>query len=198
MIDKFNIWKESSYLTLSQAALLIMKEAPEDWDLSKKRPYGFESLLQELLEDAKTPLDDYYKQDDKGNYHNVYQLEIINRPFVKSFKLEDGFEIKVHSKDLDNWLSSKNKKSLVSILEEDSPSTPEVQTHSTAWLKIQNLAILEFFNPRRNPDAKKLEVVEWINEEAKRAGLSSSANLTAAIFSIIKPFDHDPKKKRVE
>jgi hypothetical protein len=76
------------------------------------------------------------------------------------------------------------------------PQLPPI--YSTDWLAIQNAAIARFFSPRRNPDAKREEVVDWIISEAARAGLQESRNIAAAIFTIIKPDDHDPKKKRVE
>lgn len=70
--------------------------------------------------------------------------------------------------------------------------------YSTKWLEIQQAAIAQFFNPRRNPDAKKDEVIEWINTQAANAGLGESNNIASTIFTIIKPEKHDPKKKRVE
>lgn len=70
--------------------------------------------------------------------------------------------------------------------------------YSSKWLEIQQAAIAQFFNPRRNPDAKKEEVIEWINTQAVSAGLGESNNIASTIFTIIKPENHDPKKKRVE
>ena len=70
-------------------------------------------------------------------------------------------------------------------------------TYSTKWLEIQQAAIAQFFNPRRNPDAKKEEVISWINLQAVNAGLGESNNIASTIFTIIKPENHDPKKKRV-
>lgn len=70
--------------------------------------------------------------------------------------------------------------------------------YSTKWLEIQQAAIAQFFNPRRNPDAKKDEVIEWINTQAANAKLGESNNIASTIFTIIKPENHDPKKKRVE
>ena len=67
--------------------------------------------------------------------------------------------------------------------------------YSTAWLTIQLAAINQFFNPRRNPDAKKEEVTDWIKEQAVAAGLPDSQNVASTIFTIIKPENHDPKKK---
>lgn len=71
-------------------------------------------------------------------------------------------------------------------------------TYSTKWLEIQQAAIAQFFNPRRNPDAKKEEVIAWINAQAVNAELGESNNIASTIFTIIKPENHDPKKKRVE
>ena len=70
--------------------------------------------------------------------------------------------------------------------------------YSTPWLTIQQAAITEFFNPRRNPDAKRDEVVAWIKQQAEKAGLPDSNNVATTIFTIIKPANHDPKKKRAE
>lgn len=70
--------------------------------------------------------------------------------------------------------------------------------YSTKWLDIQQAAIAQFFNPRRNPDAKKEEVIGWINSQAVNAGLGESNNIASTIFTIIKPDNHDPKKKRIE
>ena len=70
--------------------------------------------------------------------------------------------------------------------------------YSTSWLTIQQATINQFFKPRRDPDAKKEEIVEWIKATATKAGLTVSTNIATAIFTIIKPENHDPKKKRVE
>ncbi|GEM_PF-2433493 len=76
--------------------------------------------------------------------------------------------------------------------------TATAPDYSTSWLTIQQAAINQFFNPRRNPDAKKEEIVEWIKAAAVNAGLPDSQNVPSTIFTIIKPENHDPKKKRVE
>lgn len=68
--------------------------------------------------------------------------------------------------------------------------------YSTGLLKIQNLAINEFFNPRKSVDAKQDEVVEWIKAEGKKLNIGVSDNVAASMFTIIKPPDHNPKKKR--
>ena len=77
-------------------------------------------------------------------------------------------------------------------------NTPAAPDYSTSWLIIQQATIAQFFSPRRNPDAKKEEVVDWIRTQALEAGLPYSKNIATTIFTIIKPKNNDPKKKRVE
>lgn len=72
----------------------------------------------------------------------------------------------------------------------------EMPGYSTPVLAVLNAAITEFFEPRRNPDAKREEVVKWIKSKMLDAGLADSDNIAAAIFTIIKPENHDPKKRR--
>lgn len=66
----------------------------------------------------------------------------------------------------------------------------------TPLLAIQHAAIAEFFAPRRNPDAKSEEVVEWIKAAMANAKLPVSDNVARAIFTIIRPPNHNPKKRR--
>jgi len=80
-------------------------------------------------------------------------------------------------------------------------ASPEIdinvkQQYPTPLLQMLNAAIAEFFEPRRNVDAKKGEVVEWIKSKMIASGMADSDNIAAAIFTIIKPADHDPRKRR--
>lgn len=72
----------------------------------------------------------------------------------------------------------------------------DCDTYSTPHIAIMNAAIAEFFSPRRQVDPKQLVVVGWINEKIEEAGLPPSNNIAEAIFTIIKPTDHDPRKRR--
>ena len=69
-------------------------------------------------------------------------------------------------------------------------------TYSTKWLEIQQAAILEFFSPRREVDAKKDEVVSWIELKAEEAGIKDPTNVATVMFTIIKPKNHSPKIRR--
>ncbi|MDP1645228.1 MAG: hypothetical protein Q8L71_06955 [Thiobacillus sp.] len=68
--------------------------------------------------------------------------------------------------------------------------------YSTPHLVVLKDAIAEFFEPRRDKDAKKEEVVEWIKSKMTASGMADSENIAQAIFTIIKPLDHDPRKRR--
>ena len=70
-------------------------------------------------------------------------------------------------------------------------------TYSTKWLEIQQAAILEFFSPRREVDAKKEEVILWIETKAKEFKIRDPNRIATSIFTIIKPEDHSPRKRRV-
>ena len=68
--------------------------------------------------------------------------------------------------------------------------------YSTPHIEIMNAAIAEFFAPRRAVDAAKPEVTAWVMRQMELLGVTPSSNIAEAIFTIIKPFDHDPRKRR--
>lgn len=67
--------------------------------------------------------------------------------------------------------------------------------YRTDLLDILNQAANEFFNPRKNLDAKKEEVTQWIIEKGKENKVNVSSNVADAMFTIIRPRDHNPKKR---
>ena len=69
-------------------------------------------------------------------------------------------------------------------------------THETPLMRIMQGAISEFFRPEREIDSKKDEVVTWIKAEMTKAGILDSNNIAEAMFTVIKPADHNPKKRR--
>ncbi|MCG5494410.1 hypothetical protein [Ectothiorhodospira variabilis] len=76
------------------------------------------------------------------------------------------------------------------------PQREERRTYRTEWLKIQEAAIEQFFDPPRDVDPKKDEVVQWIKEKAREANIGESDRVAQAMFTIIKPHDHNPKKRK--
>lgn len=67
--------------------------------------------------------------------------------------------------------------------------------YSTPIMDVMREAVAEFFEPRRSVDPKKAEVVDWVHGRLGEKGLASN-NIAEAIFTIIKPDDHDPRKRR--
>ncbi len=99
------------------------------------------------------------------------------------------------------WLRNDrdNFKAKVAELDANQPKDgqePDKPRYSTPLIAIMDKAIAEFFDPRRNPDAKKDEVVPWIKEQMTAEKMRDSNNMATAIFTIIMPPDHDPKKRR--
>ncbi|GAC32908.1 hypothetical protein [Paraglaciecola polaris] len=68
--------------------------------------------------------------------------------------------------------------------------------NSTGWLEILVETLRVHFPENRTRDPKKASVVEWIKAEAKKKGINPSDNIANAIFTIIKPDNHNPKKPR--
>lgn len=69
-------------------------------------------------------------------------------------------------------------------------------SYSTPLLDLQKAAIFEFYSHPRTVDPRKEEVVEWLFEAAKQMDLALSTNVADAMFTIIKPTDHNPKIRR--
>lgn len=93
-------------------------------------------------------------------------------------------QIYIHSNDLRKLLAA------------GTPATTGKAIYSTPILAILNATINEFFQPRRDRDAKREEIVEWIKEQMKAAKIPYSDNVAAAIFTIVKPVDHDPRRRK--
>ena len=74
---------------------------------------------------------------------------------------------------------------------------PQV-AYTTDLLDILNLAVIEFFNPRHDVDAKAENIYEWLEIKGKEKKIDISENIAHAMFTIIKPHNHNPKKRRVE
>lgn len=73
---------------------------------------------------------------------------------------------------------------------------PKNEAYSTVYLGVVHEAISKFFKPDRNTDPKKDEVVTWIKSRFEEMGLNSSNRIAEAIFTIIKPADHNPRRRR--
>tara|TARA_R110000772_G_scaffold127818_4_gene235214 strand:- start:42684 stop:43364 length:681 start_codon:yes stop_codon:yes gene_type:complete len=71
-----------------------------------------------------------------------------------------------------------------------------VPEYSTVYMDIMHETIAKFFEPRRSRDPSKYEVKAWIAGRLASEGMDASDRIAGAMFTIIKPKDHNPKKKR--
>ena len=71
-----------------------------------------------------------------------------------------------------------------------------VPEYTTDYMDIMHQAVAAFFEPRHRHDPTKESVTAWIAERMADAGLEVSNKLCGAMFTIIKPSDHNPKKDR--
>ncbi|WP_372796880.1 hypothetical protein [Litorivivens sp.] len=78
-----------------------------------------------------------------------------------------------------------------------SPSLLGCAEYSTPILELMQAVVEKFFHPRPSVDPKKDAVVSWIIERMKNDELDPSINLAEAIFTIIKPPDHNPRRRKV-
>lgn len=92
------------------------------------------------------------------------------------------------------YFQSLTKSQVANIQIEQSPILDN--TYSTGLINVLNLTVTEFFNPRKNVDARKDEVTEWIKAKGKELNIIVSDNVADTIFTIIKPNDHNPKIRR--
>lgn len=138
-----------------------------------------------------------------SNYHRLREIWCSTDLLEEKYPPEFFIDWALSKRFRPDWLDWAIDKGLYTPKElRDLPATiqntPTAPDYSTSWLKIQQATIAQFFSPRRNPDAKKEEVVDWIKTQALEAGLPDSNNIATTIFTIIKPENHDPKKKRVD
>ena len=68
--------------------------------------------------------------------------------------------------------------------------------YTTPYIGVMRDAISEFFEPRHSVDAKSDEVESWIISRLEATGIEGSKRIASAMFTIIKPNDHNPKKRR--
>ena len=159
-----------------------------------------------MLLDSKNELD--LKIKDRRNIQTVLELDHY---YLKRFSENSDQECEYDTpRAYIDWALSKRFKplwldwaiehKLYEPKQEASQNMTGTITHatnySTKWLKIQQAAILEFFSPRQEVDAKKDVVLSWIESKAIKAGIKNPTNVAKAIFTIIKPEDHSPKIRR--
>ena len=122
---------------------------------------------------------------------NADMGETVQTPkFIIDWALSKRFKPK--------WLEWAIQENLYQPKEALIAASSDVPSYETDLLKILNLAVLEFFNPRKIIDAKKEEVTQWLKDKGKELNIVVSDNVAESIFTIIKPKNHNPKIKRVQ
>jgi hypothetical protein len=153
----------------------------EDIDYEKMSPEG--KINFDRLESFWKNTDNYRRENGRPQQYIDWALSKGIRPLWLDWAIEQ----KLYIPKILKQEASQNK--IATMI--------ATTTHSTAWLEIQQAAILQFFSPRPRVDAKKEQVVPWIVLEAKKAGIKTPTSIAEAIFTIIKPLDHSPKVRRV-
>jgi hypothetical protein len=136
-----------------------------------------------LSSDEVERLSDYWLNADKGETKQSPSL-FIDWALSKRFKPK--------------WLEWAIQKNLYQTTESKVSASAIFPPYETDLLKLLNLAISEFFNPRKIIDAKKEEVTQWLKDKGAELNIVVSDNVADSIFTIIKPKDHNPKIKRVQ
>ena len=147
----------------------------------------------------------------EGDYENIQAQIRISFLRLKAFSENSGQQRKYDTpRAYIDWALSKQFKPLwldwaiehklyepnQEVSQNKTGTVTLTTTYSTKWLEIQQAAILEFFSPRREVDAKKDEVVSWIELKAEEAGIKDPTNVATVMFTIIKPKNHSPKIRR--
>jgi hypothetical protein len=128
-------------------------------------------------------LRDFWLNADKG--------DTVQRPsFIIDWALSKRFK--------PDWLEWAIQKKLYETTESKISASAIFPPYETDLLKLLNLAISEFFNPRKIIDAKKEEVTQWLKDKGAELNIVVSDNMADSIFTIIKPKNHNPKIKRAQ
>ena len=93
------------------------------------------------------------------------------------------------------WITREERDRFERGSEISQANTTRSEAYMTPYMEVMRDAVAEFFEPRHDVDPKKAEVVDWVNTRLAKKGLASD-NIAQAIFTIIKPTDHDPRKRR--
>jgi hypothetical protein len=179
---------------------IVFKELNNDYDYQKYIPYNHP--LHELA---------VLQHHDVGGFRNRSEVklqDIEGYDYIGDYILyiasHDNTQITLKITDLVvttdeiNRFSHLNRKHIKSNTSSNNVSEVNlnVSTYITPWLTLLERAKIEHFPDNRNIDPKKDVVTDWILQEAYKLGINPSEHIANAIFTIIKPENHNPKKKR--
>jgi hypothetical protein len=126
------------------------------------------------------------------DYSIDYEKIKITKESLSAWFLQNK-EVKKASIFSTTTLAGSNK---INLLKKTEDGMHIPKSNLTPWLSILIEAIHQNFPEDREIDPKKANVVEWILEKAKKEGIAESENIANAIFTIIKPQNHNPKKRK--
>lgn len=187
----YDVWTKEEAARLASGLLPLTDSMGEEfektcWDVFEGLPIGkfaVSKILQHRFD------------------HAAHVYEILNRSALGETATPREWVGYLHSKGLlppeDMALEEIDFTPMLALLENEDGQSQDLP-HTTKWLEIQKAAIREFFYPRPELDVKSEVVIPWIEEEAKKAGLTGSNRIASAMFTMIKPEDHDPRNKRVQ
>ena len=161
-------WRANESLNLVQAAILTVGADPQEVGdvFNGDIPEGFDAIFTALLQavnDSITLGESPHVEDWAPAPGRCLSFS-GNIPKRGFWEWRDGYSCSVSVDNLRAWLKAKGVKSEFFFPCEITPPTSS-SNYSTALIAIQNAAIAEFFEPRRNVDAKKEEVVAWIKSK---------------------------------
>ncbi len=123
-----------------------------------------------------------------------FEQDTFRRPeiarWLSLFQIESKYQFQAHSQDANGGPDSLSPSC-------DATTDPEPHAqYETVRERIQREAKSTFFAPTRQRDPKREEVTQWIKDKLRQAGEDASDNVATAMFTIIKPADHNPKRPR--
>lgn len=190
-------WRGCDTFTLSEAALLIIEEYPDDWadtsKLIKDPPRRFLPIYKRLLIAATTVIDENAESEENPSLTYIqYELDTDKPEGVDKLSLEDGLVILVWHGRLKKWLKRKSIESKFfdddeltefGASEDDSPTKSHVNV--SRQLSILNQASSKFWAnaDRSDRDTHPLnaDVAKWFREHDFTDTVANSA------ASIIRP-----------
>jgi hypothetical protein len=200
-------WFRLDYWSFTDACLLIADIDPHSLVVTENNKFvtaaNLKGVVYDYLSDdhgfaieSEIILSEY--QDKYNDLHNWLNPNSLSN-YPPNYWIDLAISKKIHipwldfAIEMDFYAAPKTKTLLANNTKKNMSSN-----YTTDLMSILNQAADEFFNPRKVQDAKKEEVSEWIRNKGIELKIDISENISDAMFTIIKPHDHNPKIKRTE
>ena len=189
--NRILFWLRLDDWDLCDAALLFCDINPESVNLVKNT---FTELV--TLKGANYNLTDFY--DEFVELHTAYKdlHRVLYNPDIDLDTPQNWIDRALAKKIFIPWLDIAIQNDFYKPETKSTQLEKPKDIYNTDLLDILNQAANQFFSPRKNLDAKKDEVTEWIINKGKEKKIEVAAHVAGVMFTIIKPNDHNPKIKR--